>query len=211
MEASRAPFQLVSLDCLPVIRFHDMEEMARPGDLPTIRGDDCIEFHKRDSSDHLETRPPVHHMQSVRGSLSGPGLGPGWFPCYPTPTGGNTPHGSAAGGLGRGRVNLAISRRAEAWIGVGSWPGGETEAADGSFPRYLIRGRDWICRVRDGNWHQCPQPRPGERDALFSILGMGKPAEFRGVATGVRGIIELTQLQAGKGGVLSCILCSDAT
>lgn len=53
-------------------------------------------FTRESGGDPLETRPPAHHMQSVRGSLSGPRLGSGWS-LLPHP---HRPHGRSGTGDG---------------------------------------------------------------------------------------------------------------
>lgn len=160
---------------------------------------DCIEF-PRDRAATTWNRPLGHHMPSVRSSLSGPGLGSGWPPRYPTPTAAPRQCGWVWDGA------TLRSAGAPRGHGSGGSDGGSRQfvsttsvSGEGSVERAM--GIDISDHSRDlGNG--TPWPRLG---------GWGNLPRFRGVATGVGGVVELTQLQAGKGGVLSCILWPDAT
>lgn len=185
---SQAPFQLVHVIGLPVIRFHDIHgKNGRTWGFSYNPVAMTASGFTRDSSgDHLETRPPVHHMQSVRGSLSGPGLGSGWS-LLPHPHrrqqaprqcgwGSGTGDGStlrSAGGAPRDH-GPGVRRR--------------QPTVRFPFPRCLFRGRD----LSSEGWELASM-------TTAETWGTGRlvlDGWERGVATGVRGIIELTQLQA---------------
>lgn len=78
-------------------------------------------------------RPRVHHMPSVRSSLSGPGLGSGRSSSLPHPH-------SGPPAVRLGVWDGATLRSAGAPRDLVR--GGRAEAADRSFPRHLFRGRD---------------------------------------------------------------------
>lgn len=139
-------------------------------------------------------------MPSVRSSLSGPGLGPGWPPRYPTPTAAprQCGWGSATGQPCDQPARRGVMVR-----------GGRTEAADGSFPRRLFRGRDPSSEGRALASAITAEPRGTGRPVLDPGDGATSPDSECG--HGSRRTIGLTQLQARKGGVLSCTLCPDAT
>lgn len=116
----RAPFQLLSLAC-PSPGSTTWKE-GKTGDLLT-----------RETAAATWNRPLVHRMQSVTSSLSGPGLGSGWSSSLPHPH-----SGPPAVRLGAG-TGQPCDQPARRGIMV---RGGQTEAADGPFPRYLLRGGD---------------------------------------------------------------------
>lgn len=102
------------------------------------------------SSDHLETRPPVHHMQSVRGSLSGPGLGSGWSSLLPHPhRRQQAPRQCGWGfwdGVGSTLRSAGTPRHGSGWD---HGPGVRRRQPTVRFHDICFGGG--ICRVRDGN------------------------------------------------------------
>lgn len=157
---SQAPFPLVHVIGLPVIRFHDIH--GKNGKTwgfsynpvaMTASG-----FTRDSSGHHLGTRPPGHHMQSARGSLSGPGLGSGWS-LLPHPhrrqqaprrCGWGSGTGVWDGGLGRG-TGQPCDQPARRGTMVRGSDGGSRQFVSSS-PDVCFGGGS--CRVRDGNWHQ---------------------------------------------------------
>lgn len=128
-----------------------MGRMARPGDFPTIpwrwlhRASQEIAAAttwKADVQFIITCSPSEAHFQVRVLAQDGP--------CYPTPTGGSRPHGSAAGGLGRG-TGQPCDQPARRGITVRGPDGGSRQFACGS-PDVCFGGGS--CRVRDGNWHQ---------------------------------------------------------
>lgn len=54
--------------------------------------------------------------------------------------------------------------------------------------------------MRDANWHRWSQPRPGERDALSSTLGMGKPPQTPRCGHGRQRDHRIDSIAGGKRG-----------
>lgn len=130
---------------------------TRPGIFLQSRGDDCIGVHKRERRRPLGN-PASSSSHAVRQRFPFRSASWLWMVLATPPPQAPRPVGDG------GRVNLAISRRAE-----DHGPG--------------VRRRQPTVRSVSGEGHQWPQPRPGERDALSSTDGKEvRPRESEGAS-----------------------------